>query len=195
MSMEEGLDTGPVIEQETTVITDSDNLETLTNRLSNISSKLLVKSLEKIKLTKNLNRSSRLEQLNSIDQSNLEGIPSYARQIKKEDYLINWNQNARTIVKKIQGLYPNAYTLNKGKRIKIIEAATIVNKDQYKENDSIFKKRPGELIMINKHDGLMVMTNDYPILIKYGQLEGKKPTDGYTLSLQSNLCIKTIFGI
>ena len=31
------------------------------------------------------------------------------------------------------------------------------------------------------------MTNDYPILIKYGQLEGKKATDSYTLSIQSNL--------
>ena len=52
MSMEEGLDTGPVIEQESTVIKDSDNLEILTNRLSNISSKLLIRSLERIKLTK-----------------------------------------------------------------------------------------------------------------------------------------------
>ena len=37
--MEEGLDTGPVIEQEATGIQDSDNLEMPTNRLSNISSK------------------------------------------------------------------------------------------------------------------------------------------------------------
>ena len=54
MSMEEGLDTGPVIEQESTVIKDSDNLEILTNRLSKISSKLLLKSLERIKLTKRI---------------------------------------------------------------------------------------------------------------------------------------------
>ena len=54
MSMEEGLDTGPVIEQETTVIDDSDNLEILTNRLSNISAKLLVSSLERIMQTKGL---------------------------------------------------------------------------------------------------------------------------------------------
>ena len=46
MSMEEGLDTGPVIEQEETIINDSDNLEILTNRLCNLSSKLLIKSLE-----------------------------------------------------------------------------------------------------------------------------------------------------
>ena len=99
MSMEEGLDTGPVIEQETTVIDDSDNLEILTNRLSNISAKLLVRSLERLKQTKGLDKSSRLKQLNAIDQSMLKGSPSYARQITKEDNLINWNQNARKILR------------------------------------------------------------------------------------------------
>ena len=122
MSMEEGLDTGPVIEQESTVIKDSDNLEILTNRLSIMSSKLLLRSLEKIKLTKGLNKSSRLKQLNAIDQTNLKGSPSYARQITKDDNLIDWNQDARKIIKKIQGLYPNAYTFYNAKRIKILEA-------------------------------------------------------------------------
>ena len=36
----------------------------------------------------------------------------------------------------------------------------------------------------------MIMTNDYPIQIKYAQLEGKKATDSYTLSIQSNLKLK-----
>ena len=100
MSMEEGLDTGPVIEQEETLINDSDNLEILTNRLSNISSRLLVKSLDRIKQTKGLSKSSRLYQLKAIDQSKLTGNVSKARQIKKEDYLIDWNQKARKIIKK-----------------------------------------------------------------------------------------------
>ena len=137
MSMEEGLDTGPVIEQETTVIDDSDNLEILTNRLSNISSKLLVRSLERIKQTKGLDKSSRLKQLNAIDQSLLKGIPSYARQITKEDNLINWNQNARKIIKKVQGLYPNAYTFHNGKRIKILEAIISCDNNQSKVSQNI----------------------------------------------------------
>ena len=85
MSMEEGLDTGPVIEQEETIINDSDNLEKLTNRLSNISSKLLVKFLERITNIKSKNKLSILNELNAIDQSKLNGKPTYARQIKKED--------------------------------------------------------------------------------------------------------------
>ena len=199
MSMEEGLDTGPVIEQETTVIDDSDNLEILTNRLSNISAKLLVRSLERIKQTKGLDKSSRLKQLNAIDQSLLKGSPSYARQITKEDNLIKWNQNARKIIKKVMGLYPNAYTFHNGKRIKILEACISCDNEQYQEilvinNQSRQQRRPGEIIMINKEIGVKIMTNDYPVQIKYAQLEGKKATDSYTLSIQSNLSIHHIFG-
>ena len=199
MSMEEGLDTGPVIEQEVTVINDTDNLELLTNRLSKISSKLLIKSLERIRLTKAEDKSSRLEELKAIDQSILNGKPSYARQIKKEDYLIDWNQNSRQIIKKIQGLYPNAYTLYEGKRIKILEAVTITNKDKLEGNSTTNSQsmeviRPGEIIFINKSDGVMIMTNDFPVNIKYAQLEGKKIVDSYTLSVQSNFIIKNRFG-
>ena len=199
MSMEEGLDTGPVIEQETTGIDDSDNLEILTNRLSNISAKLLVRSLERIKQTKGLDKSSRLKQLNAIDQSMLKGSPSYARQITKEDNLINWNQNARKIIKKVLGLYPNAYTFHNGKRIKILEACISCDNEQSQEsldinNQSRQQRRPGEIIMINKEIGVKIMTNDYPVQIKYAQLEGKKATDSYTLSIQSNLSIHHIFG-
>ena len=36
-------------------------------------------------------------------------------------------------------------------------------------------------------------TKDNPILIKYAQLEGKKPTDGFTISEQSKMRIKDRF--
>ena len=199
MSMEEGLDTGPVIEQEVTVIKDSDNLEILTNRLSNISSKLLVKALNRIKLVKNSNKSSILEELNAKDQSKLGNSTSYARQLIKEDYLIDWNQKAKRIIKRIQGLYPNAYTLHNGKRIKILEATILTNKKYLQvihniQKDSIAKVLPGEILLINKEIGLIIMSADYPIQIKYGQLEGKKATESFILSVQSNIRTKNIFG-
>ena len=197
MSMEEGLDTGPVIEQEVTLIDDSDNLEILSNRLSNISSRLLVKSLERIGHAKGLNISSILYELKAIDQSDINGKPSYARQITKEDYLINWNQDARKIMKRIQGLYPNAYSLYNGKRVKILEASILDNKECYSDKNSfdlVDKVVPGEILNVSKQTGITIMCNDYPIQIKYGQLEGKKATDSYTLSVQSNILVSNIFG-
>tara|TARA_Y100001968_G_scaffold311547_1_gene333750 strand:+ start:864 stop:1883 length:1020 start_codon:yes stop_codon:yes gene_type:complete len=199
MAMEEGLDTGPVIELESTIISDTDNLEILTNRLCHISSKLLVKALENIKKTIGLNKSERLIKLNAIDQSNLKGNPSYARQISKSDYLIDWRQDSRKIIKRIQGLFPNAYTIHNGKRIKIVEAQLLSKNDLNQKSqliDTKFLKEsvPGQIIKLNHQKGIIVMTNDIPILIKCGQLEGKNRTDGYTLSIQSNLRINNIFG-
>ena len=200
MSMEEGLDTGPVIDQEETIISDTDNLETLTNRLSDISSRLLDKFLKRINHTKAINKTYILKELNAIDQSNINSIPSYARQINKNDYLIDWNQKSRKILKKISGLYPNSYTIYNGKRIKILKAIILSINKQIPDsknlyNESIRNKMPGQILRINKDNGIDIMTNDYPIQIKYAQLEGKKPTDGYTLSNQSNLCIDNLFGI
>ena len=189
MAMEEGLDTGPVIEKETTEINDTDNLELLSERLSTISSKLLIKSINRIKETKGLANTERLTYLKAVEQSSIGGMATYARQINKEDYLIDWNQKARKIIKKIHGLYPNAYTFYNGKRIKIQEVSLFNNNDQ-----SIKKIIPGEIIILNKKIGLSIMTKDYPILIKYGQLEGKNKTDGYTLSIQSNLNLNNIVG-
>ncbi len=199
MSMEEGLDTGPVIEQEATDIKDSDNLEELTNRLSKISSKLLLKSLDKIKLTINSSKLSMLDKLNAIDQSELPYDVSYARQIKKEDYLIDWYQNSEDILRKIRGLYPNAYTFFNGKRIKILEANILLNNDLYMQytdinNDSNKKRIPGQIINIDKISGISIMSNDCPILVKYGKLEGKNISESHTLSLQSKLNVNDILG-
>ena len=198
MSMEEGLDTGPIVEQEETIINESDNLKILTNRLSKISSKLLIKFLEKIKQSKSTNKSSILQELKAIDQSYLNIKPSYARQIKKEDYLIDWNQNSRKIIKKIKGLYPNAYTLYKGKRVKILDATELASKGKMQASKNIYDKSkvntiPGQVIEINKQNGISIMTNDLPIQILYGQLEGKKATDSFTLSRQSNIVVKDQF--
>ena len=199
MAMDDGLDTGPVIEQESTIISDTDNLEILTNRLSIISSRLLVKSLEKIKNTRGLEVLERLKKLKAIDQSKLKGTPSYARQIKKEDYLIDWKQKAKKIIKKIQGLYPKVYTIHNGKRIRILEASLLDNKDrdliiEVKTTKSLANIVPGEIIGLNRQKGIIIMTNDNPIIVNHGQLEGKNKTDGYTLSVQSNIGINTIIG-
>ena len=87
-----------------------------------------------------------------------------------------------------------------GKRIKILDAIISCDNNQSKEsqdirNQSKTHRLPGEIIMIDKQIGLKIMTNDYPVLIKYAQLEGKKATDSYTLSIQSNLIINDKLGV
>ena len=79
-----------------------DDLEKLTNRLSQLSSDLLIKTLPKIGQTYGMNKEERLRKLNAIDQSEISGNPSYARQIKKEDYLMIKGSNS-TGLNKIVG--------------------------------------------------------------------------------------------
>ena len=87
-----------------------------------------------------------------------------------------------------------------GKRIKILDAIISCDNNQSKESQDIKSQSnkhiiPGEIVMINKKNGLKIMTKDYPIIIKYAQLEGKKPTDGYTLSIQTNFSINDKLGV
>ncbi len=198
MAMEEGLDTGPVIEMQSTNILETDNLDILTNRLSEISSRLLIKSIEKLKQTKGLNHYERLNKLKAIDQLDFKVKPSYARQIKKEDFLIDWKQNAIKIIKKIKGLYPNAYTIYNGKRIKLLKVS-ILNKDNLSiDFPNLTNKEhqitPGQIVMITNQIGIIVKAKDKFVVIQDGQLEGKNKTDGYRLSVQTNLSINNIFG-
>ncbi len=191
MAMEEGLDTGPVLTSEEIEIKDNDNLESITEKLCKISSQLLNKSLKIIEEYQFLNKEERIKKLNITDQSNLKGIPSYARQINKKDYLIDWNQSSRKIFNKIKGLYPNAYTIFNGKRIKILEVSII--KNEYNNTENILREInrkeivPGYIALINKDIGLLIKAKDDFIQIKKGKLEGKRLTDGYTLSIQSNI--------
>ena len=54
----------------------------------------------------------------------------------------------------------------------------MINENQLIDNNNITKRKPGEIILIDQRNGIVIMTKDYPILIEYGQLEGKKRTDG-----------------
>ena len=202
MSMEEGLDTGPIINQESIKINERDNLETLTNKLSNISCKLLVKSIEEIATTKGIDINQKLNELKAIKQAEQGNGISYARQIKKEDYIINWENNSIELFNLIRGLYPNAYTIFKGKRIKITEIyisnTHSIDRDTELTNNLINisnnKKEPGTIVEISKENGIVLITNNGQIYIKSAQLEGKNLTDAYTLSAQAKLTINDKLG-
>tara|TARA_B100000700_G_scaffold164818_1_gene182275 strand:+ start:1910 stop:2911 length:1002 start_codon:yes stop_codon:yes gene_type:complete len=193
MSMEEGLDTGPIINQEIVSIKDSNTLVTLTNKLSEISSKLLIKSLIQLEDTFELSNQQRLNKLNAIDQSSLNIEPTYARQINKFDYLIDWFQDSIIISNKIRGLFPNAYTIINKKRVKISEISIIDKVEdllKYEINyENILGIEPSTIITVDKNIGILIMSKDKPIIINRAQVEGKIPTDGYTMAQQTKIYI------
>jgi methionyl-tRNA formyltransferase len=151
MLMDEGLDTGDIILQEETEITDNDNAETLSKRLSEIGAYLLIKTITGIKD-------------GSIKPIPQVGDPSYAPPFKKEDGRINWSKSTREIFNFVRGMYPwpGAYCYLNNERIKIIKVKMLEGSGSPRR---IEKALGGELI-IGTGEGLISIIELQP--------EGKK---------------------
>ncbi|MDB9759383.1 methionyl-tRNA formyltransferase [Candidatus Pelagibacter sp.] len=112
MRIGEKLDTGPVCNSYRIKIKDSDNTETISTKLSILASEKIIENLEEIfedKLT-----------FKEQDDSKA----TYASKIEKSESEIKWNDNAESIIGKINGLYPSpgAFFIFKGERYKILKA-------------------------------------------------------------------------
>lgn len=113
MLMDEGIDTGDILEQVEVCIGETETAEELFDRLADISANLMVSTLEKLKNG----------QLTPKKQP--EENASYAPIIKKEMALIDFNKTAEEIYNAVRGFYswPVAYFFLKNKRVKIISCA------------------------------------------------------------------------
>ncbi|MBI5640591.1 MAG: methionyl-tRNA formyltransferase [Nitrospirae bacterium] len=111
MLMDEGLDTGAMLLQEETEITEEDNAYTLGRRLSETGATLLVKTLQGV----------RAHSIQPVPQS---GEPTYAPPLKKEDGRIDWSFPAEGISNLIRGTFPwpGAYCFLNREKISIIRA-------------------------------------------------------------------------
>jgi methionyl-tRNA formyltransferase len=150
MLMDEGLDTGDVLLKEAVEIYDDDNAETLSARLSNIGSSLLVKTVQGI----------REDSLKPTPQT---GTPTYAPPLKKEDGKIDWSKTSKEISNFVRGMFPwpCAYCYLKNERIKISKVRVLEGSDQAG-------------IIVKAHNELIIGTGDGLISILQLQPEGKK---------------------
>jgi len=112
MRIGEKLDTGPVCNSYRIKIKDSDNAETISTRLSILASEKIIENLEKIFEDK------------LIFKEQDDSKATYASKIEKSEGEIKWNDNAESIIGKINGLYPSpgAFFIFKGERYKILKA-------------------------------------------------------------------------
>ena len=170
MKMEEGLDTGDVLLEEQIKIEDDDNLISLTEKLSNLSAKLFIAAISKLEVNFHSNIKSLLTKQISLGRE-----IKYARMINKEDYKIDWGNNAIEISRKINGLYPRANTTFRGKNIKIIKIRILrsfefTNKNNNFNPDLI---KPGIIISVVENEGIVISTKTNPIILLEAKLEGK----------------------
>ncbi len=154
MYMDEGMDTGDIISQKEIDILDTDNLESVHDKLSILGSRLLLDTLPSIFEGTN----NRIKQ----DSSKV----SYAYNIKREEEHIDFNKTSREIFNLIRGLspIPSSYALLFNEEMKIYESRIL---------DKEYKGICGEIVEITK-EGIIVKTKDSSILITKVKPFGKK---------------------
>ena len=195
MAMEEGLDTGPVLLQESIEIGLLENANQLGKRLSELTASLVLEALLKIIALTSGQKLKHISQLNVTKQEQLEGKPTYARMLTKPDHIINWNHSAIDIHRKVMGLCPNAVTAWRGKRLKIITTEPLIEVlSKYLSKNvrpligrwQVDTNQPGTILGFEPELGIIVSTHDWPLLIRQAQLEGKGVAESRVLIQQLN---------
>ncbi len=154
------IDTGNIILQRSTPISDDDNVGTLYDRLMNMGAELVVETMERITMG----------DVSTMPQDDAVAV-NPAPKIFKEDCKINWQKSAIELHNFVRGLspYPAAFTEVKNDKgqvlsLKVLETEVI---------DQTVSEQPGTLISDGKKQ-LYFATEEGYLSIKRLQLAGKK---------------------
>jgi len=112
MRIQKKLDAGPVCNSYKIEVTDSDNSETISDKLSSLAAEKILDNIDDI-----------LENKIEFKEQN-HNEATYASKIEKSEGQIKWSESAESIIGKINGLYknPGAFFIYKGERYKILKA-------------------------------------------------------------------------
>lgn len=154
------IDTGNIILQRSTPISEQDNVGTLYDRLMHMGAELVVETMERI----TMGDVSTMPQDDSV-------ATNPAPKIFKDDCKINWDKPAIELHNFVRGLspYPAAFTEVKNEKgqvlsLKVLETEVI---------DSTVAEQPGTLVSDGKNQLLFATSEGY-LSVKRLQLAGKK---------------------
>ena len=157
MWMDEGLDTGDILLQETLTLRRHETAETLHDRLAKAGAEGLLKALELIESGK----APRTKQ--NVAEATL------TKKLKKEDGHINWDRPQKDIDAHIRAMtpWPSAYAwIPQEKDHKMLKVFTTILSRRA-------KGKPGEVVRVDKH-GILVAAKVGGLLLREVQIEGKK---------------------
>lgn len=166
--MDEGIDTGDILETATVDIGDEETAEELFDRLSYISAELMISTLKK----------AEEGTLNPVKQN--EDEATYAPIIKKEMAHIDFTKTADEICNAVRGFYswPCAFCFINGKRIKVIK--TVKSHLTAKECGVVIKS--DDKLVISCKDGSVELVTVQPegakVMTAQGMLNGHKIAEG-----------------
>ena len=157
MYMDVKMDSGDIISQRETEILDTDNLESLYDRMSLIGRDLLLDTLPSI-----------IDGTNSRTKQNEDEV-TFGFNVKREEEHIDFNKSCKDVFNLIRGLcpVPGAYTILDGTEMKVYGAII---------SDKKSSNKCGEIINIYKH-GIGVSCSDGEIILTDIKPFGKKRMD------------------
>ena len=146
MQMDEGLDSGDIIDTKSININQNTYFNELYDELAHLSCNLIIKTLEKLKNNKQL-----------IKTPQNHSLATFTKILQKEDGKLNFNNNILDIYNKIRAFsfYPSTYFYYKNELIKIIKAQPHITNHSFKFG-SIISLNP---LMIACKDGLLEVIN------------------------------------
>lgn len=154
MQMAKGLDTGDMLLKKEVAIDEKETGESLHDKLMAAGAELIVEALPKI------------EKGEIVPVKQDDRLSCYAKRLSKDMGRIDFQKDALSIERLVRGLnsWPSAYTLYKGKTLKIWEADVVPMEGN---------REPGSVVQVGK-DYFDVATKEGALRVKSLQLEGKK---------------------
>lgn len=154
------IDSGDILSQEKFNITDKDNSISIEEKVTDLSSKLILKTLDMLQNST----------ITPIAQDNDKS--TYCRTYKKEDGLIDWNKPAKVILNQIRAFvnWPGSYTFLNDVKITVGNAEI----SDCIQNGELDKFQNGEVAYCDKNNGIIVKCNHSSLKILAIQRQGKK---------------------
>ena len=174
MLMDEGLDTGDMLEKAEIVLDEKETGGSLFDKLSALGGELILSTLEK------------MENGTITRTPQGDSTTSYAKMLKKTMGEIDWHMEAVKIERLIRGLnpWPSAYTSLKGKTVKIWSADVVAGEST---------GNPGRVTVTK--DKLLVECGENFLSITELQLEGKKRMETAAFLRGFTVEDQTVFGL
>lgn len=159
MLMDEGLDTGDILEQKTIRLAEDETGGSLFDKLAKLGGELILSTLEGLENNTITPVSQRQESSN------------YAKMLTKELGNLDFQKDAASLERLIRGLnpWPSAYTHWNGKTLKIWKAMVV-------ESECMSENSIGTVVHVSK-DSFVIQTKEGGLCVQELQLEGKKRMD------------------
>jgi methionyl-tRNA formyltransferase len=153
MAMDEGLDTGPILAQQSIPILEEDTTGTLSTKLAQLGAEMLHETLPKLEAG----------EVTPIPQDG--SLATYALQLRKVDGLLDFTRSAERLARQVRAYtpWPGSYFSIDGIRLNVLQAAF----------DPKTPGKPGELVEIR--GSLGIGSSQGVLILERVQPAGKKP--------------------